>query len=48
MSLPPPMPVQRRATIVLILLGLLVVAGAIAGFAPLMRRWFGDWAGSGS
>ena len=46
MSLPPPLPIQRHATIVLMLLGLLIVLGALAGVAPLLRRWFTEWAGS--
>lgn len=47
MSLPPEMPVQRRATLVLVLFVMLIFLGAIAGIAPLLRKWFGEWSQGG-
>lgn len=39
MTLPPPAPAYQRAVFALVLLGVLIAAGAIAGTLPLLRKW---------
>lgn len=46
MTLPPPLPVYRRVPIIIGLLLFLVAVAAVAGVAPLLKRWFGEWQAS--
>ncbi len=43
MTLPPEMPAYRRVPIIIGRLLVLVAAAAIAGVAPVLKRWFGEW-----
>ncbi len=46
MTFPKPMPITRRITLVMSLLGLLILITSFAGVAPVFRRWFGEWVAS--
>ncbi len=39
MTLPPPAPAYQRAVFAMSLLGVLFVAGALAGLIPLFKKW---------
>lgn len=42
MTLPPPAPAYQRAVFAMVVLGVLIALGALAGITPVLRKWLAE------